>query len=143
MKKISSVMFLAAFLIFINCKNNAGKASDDKNDSASIFYQSIIKLGNGFLDVFTSFGGLVADTFGLKADPKKSDVKEHFSSIAKTLEETKKNIDSLSKENNSTSQKVKSNGDGEGSVEAAVAKLGELLTEIAKAAQGIAGKIEG
>uniref|UniRef100_UPI001AEF83FF variable large family protein n=1 Tax=Borreliella garinii TaxID=29519 RepID=UPI001AEF83FF len=28
-------------------------------------------------------------------------------------------------------------------VEAAVAKLGELLTEIAKAAQGIAGKIEG
>ncbi|WP_210360735.1 variable large family protein, partial [Borreliella valaisiana] len=88
----SSVMFLAAFLIFINCKNNAGKASDDKNDSASIFYQSIIKLGNGFLDVFTSFGGLVADTFGLKADPKKSDIKEYFSNMAKELDKTKEGL---------------------------------------------------
>ncbi len=89
MKKISSAMLLGAILIFVNCKSNAGESAG-KDDPTSKFYQAVIQLGNGFLDVFTSFGGLVADALGFKADPKKSEVKTYFDSLAKKLEETKK-----------------------------------------------------
>ncbi|WP_210372627.1 variable large family protein, partial [Borreliella garinii] len=114
MKKISSAIFLLAFIVFIGCKNNAEQASEeDKKDSASIFYQSIVKLGNGFIDVFNAFGGLVADTF-FKTDPKKSDVKTYFDSITKTLKDTKDNLEKLSNE--------KTSGDGDEKATAGTAK---------------------
>ncbi|WP_418905470.1 variable large family protein (plasmid) [Borreliella turdi] len=108
MKKISSVISLVAFLVFMNCKNNAGEADNaNNNDATNRFYQSLIDLGHGFLDVFNSFGGLVAEVFGLKADPKKSDVKNYFSSMVKKLEDTKKGIDGLPKgESNSEEEKI-------------------------------------
>ncbi|MCD2377006.1 variable large family protein, partial [Borreliella burgdorferi] len=109
MKKISSAIFMVAFFAFINCKSNVGESSNTK-DPTNEFYQSVIKLGNGFLDVFTSFGGLVADAFGLKADPKKSEVKTYFSSIAKKLEDTVNNLAKLPKDNgSSTNQTEKGN----------------------------------
>ncbi|WP_215539925.1 variable large family protein, partial [Borreliella bavariensis] len=103
MKKISSVISLVAFLVFMNCKSNAGENANN-NDATNKFYQSLIDLGHGFLDVFNSFGGLVAEAFGLKADPKKSDVKNYFSSMVKKLEDTKKNIDGLPKGESSSEE---------------------------------------
>uniref|UniRef100_UPI001C02541E variable large family protein n=1 Tax=Borreliella bavariensis TaxID=664662 RepID=UPI001C02541E len=87
----------------MNCKSNAGENANN-NDATNKFYQSLIDLGHGFLDVFNSFGGLVAEAFGLKADPKKSDVKNYFSSMVKKLEDTKKNIDGLPKGESSSEE---------------------------------------
>ncbi|WP_367773992.1 variable large family protein [Borreliella burgdorferi] len=137
MKKISSAIFLMTLLVFINCKNNPEKVSDE-TDSESKLYQSLINLGNGFLDVFTSFGGLVADAFGFKASPKKSDAKEYFNSLAKTLEETKKNLDNLSKDNGSTAKKTAAGG--EDAIGSAVEKFSEWLTEMLKAVKETAEK---
>ncbi|WP_418454037.1 variable large family protein [Borreliella lusitaniae] len=144
MKKISSVIFLLTFLVFINCKNNAGEASSsDETDQGNKFYQSVIKLGNGFLDVFTSFGGLVADALGLKADPKKSEVKTYFDTIAKKLEETVKNLEQLLKESGDTTDQVQAGeaaggeagkNSGGSAVEVAVKELNGLITEMAAAA---------
>ncbi|WP_215821334.1 variable large family protein, partial [Borreliella bavariensis] len=148
MKKISSAIFIAAFLVFINCKNNAGNPSEegDKNDSANAFYQSIIRLGNGFIDVFNAFSGLVADTF-FKADPKKSDVKIYFESISKTLTETKTKLGGLNnnKEDGGTSGAA---GAAEGGktasvksvVESAVSEMSAWLEEMIKAADAAATK---
>ncbi|WP_215538004.1 variable large family protein [Borreliella bavariensis] len=141
MKKISSAIFIAAFLVFINCKNNAGNPSEegDKNDSANAFYQSIIRLGNGFIDVFNAFSGLVADTF-FKADPKKSDVKIYFESISKTLTETKTKLGGLNnnKEDGGTSGAAGAEGGKKESVksvvESAVSEMSAWLEEMIKAA---------
>ncbi len=54
-------------------------------------------MGYGFVDVFNAIGGLVSDVF-YKADPKKSDVKNYFDSIAKILKDTQAKLDALSKE---------------------------------------------
>ncbi|WP_210373049.1 variable large family protein, partial [Borreliella garinii] len=54
-------------------------------------------MGYGFVDVFNAIGGLVSDVF-YKADPKKSDVKNYFDSIASILKETQTKLDALSKE---------------------------------------------
>ncbi|WP_418456546.1 variable large family protein [Borreliella lusitaniae] len=140
MKKISSVIFLLTFLVFINCKNNAGEASSsDETDQGNKFYQSVIKLGNGFLDVFTSFGGLVADALGLKADPKKSEVKTYFDTIAKKLEETVKNLEQLLKESGDATDQAQGAGDAAknsgSAVEVAVKELNAWITEMAEAAK--------
>ncbi|EEH00262.1 outer surface protein VlsE (plasmid) [Borreliella finlandensis] len=140
MKKISSAILLIAFIAFINCKSNAGEVST--NDPEKEFYQSIIKLGNGFLDVFTSFGGLVADAFGLKADPKKSEVQKYFNSIATKLETTISSLASLPKENGggTKDQPGKDTANNTGSaVESAIKEISEKLKAIAEAAKKAAG----
>ncbi|WP_188093278.1 variable large family protein [Borrelia maritima] len=145
MKKISSAIFLTAFIVFINCKNNAGEqaGAEGGKDSASIFYQSIIKLGNGFIDVFNAFGGLVADAF-LKANPKKSDTKTYFDSITKTLKDTKEKLDKLSNEKGETNA-AKDNAQATGkeiSIESVVKEVGGWLAEMIKAAEEMAAKAE-
>ncbi|WP_418906587.1 variable large family protein (plasmid) [Borreliella turdi] len=134
MKKISSAIFIAAFLVFINCKNNAGSPSEegDKKDAANAFYQSIIRLGNGFIDVFNAFSGLVADTF-FKASPKKSDVKIYFESISKTLTDTKTKLSGL---NNGKEDGAAAGDEGgkEESVKGVVDEMSAWLEEMIKAA---------
>ncbi len=152
MKKISSAILLATFFVFTNCKNNVEKAADS-NDSANDFYQSVIKLGNGFLDVFTSFGGLIADAFGLKADPKKSEVKDYFNTVAKKLEETVSSLSKLPKDNKDGGAEKVLKGVGEAgagagadvgsSIEKAIGEISKQLSEMVKAAKGIAGAADG
>ncbi|WP_187984283.1 variable large family protein [Borreliella bavariensis] len=95
-----------------------------------MFYQSIINLGNGFIEVFNAFSGLVADAFS-KADPKKSDVKTYFDSITKTLKDTKTKLEDISKE--------KTGGEKTPAVEGiaeVVKTVGEWLDGLIKAAEG-------
>nr|BAC66470.1 vmp-like sequence (Vls) protein [Borreliella burgdorferi 297] len=149
MKKISSAIFLGAIFVFVNCKSNVGEDSG-KDDPTNKFYQSIIQLGNGFLDVFTSFGGLVADALGFKADPKKSEVKDYFDSLAKKLEETKKGLNDLNNNNNAggsagDAEKAAEEGtagkaDG---VQGAIAEISKWLEEMAKAATEAAAAANG
>ncbi|PRQ97408.1 variable large family protein, partial [Borreliella burgdorferi] len=130
-------IFLLTLLVFVNCKNNAGEAAA-ADDPTNKLYQSIIKLGNGFLDVFTSFGGLVADALGFKADPKKSEVKDYFSSIANKLEETVTNLTKLPKENSSSGGETGKDGttnDTKSAVESAVGTVSGWIKEMAEAAK--------
>nr|ADJ40021.1 vls15 [synthetic construct] len=105
----------------------------DKDDPTNKFYQSVIQLGNGFLDVFTSFGGLVAEAFGFKSDPKKSDVKTYFTTVAAKLEKTKTDLNSLPKEKSdisSTTGKPDSTGSVGTAVEGAIKEVSELLDKL-------------
>ncbi len=145
MKKISSAIFLVAFFAFINCKSNVGEASKEE-DPTSAFYQSVIKLGNGFLDVFTSFGGLVADAFGLKADPKKSEIKDFFTSIATKLEGTIDKLSKLPKENGNSENKSGKEGDLDNTnndIAKAINGTIETLKKMIEAAKKIAGATDG
>uniref|UniRef100_UPI001C0235DC variable large family protein n=1 Tax=Borreliella bavariensis TaxID=664662 RepID=UPI001C0235DC len=141
MKKISSAILLGAILVFVNCKSNAGENAG-KDDPTSKFYQAVIKLGNDFLDVFTSFGGLVADALGFKADPKKSEVKTYFDSLAKQLSKTKDDLSKLPKvdtvNGGDAEGAATAAGDGETAVGKAIKEISGWLEEMAKAAEAAA-----
>ncbi len=142
MKKISSAILLTTFFVFINCKSQVA----DKDDPTNKFYQSVIQLGNGFLDVFTSFGGLVAEAFGFKSDPKKSDVKTYFTTVAAKLEKTKTDLNSLPKEKSdisSTTGKPDSTGSVGTAVEGAIKEVSELLDKLVKAVKTAEGASNG
>ncbi|MBB6043358.1 variable large family protein [Borreliella yangtzensis] len=148
MKKMSSAILLGAMLVFANCKANG--AADNPDDPTSKFQQSLIKLGNGFLDVFTSFGGLIADALGFKADPKKSEVKTYFDSLAKNLEETKEGLTKLPKINDNgagtTSEAATGAAKGGatgGGIEGAINEINGWLEEMAKAAKDAAAAANG
>ncbi|OJH14671.1 hypothetical protein ER70_07280 (plasmid) [Borreliella bissettiae] len=126
----------------MNCKSQVADADDPKNK----FYQSVINLGNGFLDVFTSFGGLVAEAFGFKSEPKKSDVKTYFTNVAKKLGETKTNLNGLPKEKNnisSTKGKTDSTNPVESAVEGAIKEVSELLDKLVNAVKTAEGAASG
>ncbi|WP_151060923.1 variable large family protein [Borreliella turdi] len=72
MKKISSAIFTIAFLVFINCKSDTRKAINPIQTQK-----------------FTSFDGLIDGFLNLKPTPKKSEVKDYFNSMAKTLNTAK------------------------------------------------------
>ncbi|WP_458320718.1 variable large family protein, partial [Borreliella burgdorferi] len=142
MKKISSAILLTTFFVFINCKSQVA----DKDDPTNKFYQSVIQLGNGFLDVFTSFGGLVAEAFGFKSDPKKSDVKTYFTTVAAKLEKTKTDLNSLPKEKSdisSTTGKPDSTGSVGTAVEGAIKEVSELLDKLVTAVKTAEGASSG
>nr|CAF34030.1 outer surface protein VlsE [Borreliella burgdorferi] len=142
MKKISSAILLTTFFVFINCKSQVA----DKDDPTNKFYQSVIQLGNGFLDVFTSFGGLGAEAFGFKSDPKKSDVKTYFTTVAAKLEKTKTDLNSLPKEKSdisSTTGKPDSTGSVGTAVEEAIKEVSELLDKLVTAVKTAEGASSG
>ncbi|WP_199177729.1 variable large family protein, partial [Borreliella burgdorferi] len=121
----------------MNCKSNAGETigKDDKEDSLNIFYQSLIKLGNGFIDVFNAFSGLVADTF-FKADPKKSDVKSYFTSLCEKLKSTKEKLGNLSNGNekgaNGNEKGANGNEKGDGADSKSGDAVGSVVGEVSK-----------
>ncbi len=88
---------------------------------------------------------------GFKADPKKSEVKDYFDSLAKKLEETKKGLNDLNNNNNAggsaaaDAEKAAAKGtagkaDG---VQGAIAEISEWLEEMAKAATEAAAAASG
>ncbi|ACN52946.1 variable large family protein [Borreliella valaisiana] len=72
MKKISSAIFTIVFLVFINCKSDTRKAINSIQTPK-----------------FTSFDGLIDGFPSLNPNPKKSEVKNYFNSMAKTLNKAK------------------------------------------------------
>ncbi|ETZ17503.1 Variable outer membrane protein [Borrelia duttonii CR2A] len=51
----------------------------------SIINFYMVNLREGFLDVFVTFGDMVTETLGIKADTKKSDIEAYFSEIENTI----------------------------------------------------------
>ncbi|UPA19201.1 variable large family protein (plasmid) [Borrelia puertoricensis] len=83
-----------------------------------MFLDSLVKIGHGFYEIFSSFGNVIGDALGLtalKSDDKKSKVGEHFKKIRDGLTTTKNKLKELSGEissaknaNSSTIESVKS-----------------------------------
>ncbi|WP_434757290.1 variable large family protein [Borrelia puertoricensis] len=88
MKRITlCALFLTLFLL-LSCGSGSASAEDPK----TTFLTSIANLGKGFLDVFTSLSDMVAGAFGIKADTKKSDIGNYFTSIETTMTSVKKKL---------------------------------------------------
>ncbi|ASJ27670.1 variable large family protein (plasmid) [Borrelia turicatae 91E135] len=74
-------------------------------ESKISFFDSLIKIGHGFQEIFGVFGNAIGDAFGftaVKSGDKRSKVGEHFDKIRKGLEDTKGKLDGLVKDITST-----------------------------------------
>ncbi|WP_434757275.1 variable large family protein [Borrelia puertoricensis] len=88
MKRITlCALFLTLFLL-LSCGSGSASAEDPK----TTFLNSIANLGKGFLDVFTSLSDMITGAFGIKADTKKSDIGNYFTSIETTMTSVKKKL---------------------------------------------------
>ncbi|ANA43841.1 VlpC protein-like protein (plasmid) [Borrelia hermsii HS1] len=65
MRKRISAIIMTLFMVLVSC-NSGGVAEDPQ----SKFLKSVIDLGNDFLNVFTSFGDMVAGALGFNTNTK-------------------------------------------------------------------------
>ncbi|ASJ27794.1 variable large family protein (plasmid) [Borrelia turicatae 91E135] len=74
-------------------------------ESKISFFDSLVKIGHGFQEIFGIFGNAIRDALGLtavKSGDKRSKVGEHFDKIKKGLGDTKDKLDGLAKDITST-----------------------------------------
>ncbi|UPA15682.1 variable large family protein [Borrelia turicatae] len=87
--------------LLLGCGSGQLQAEKLAAESKISFFDSLIKIGQGFQEVFGIFGNAIGDSFGLtavKSDDKKSKVGKHFDKIGKGLKDTKDKLDVLAKD---------------------------------------------
>ncbi len=83
-KIIKRSLVIMMIMGIMGCNN--GVAELEKENE---FLSSIANLGKGFLDVFVTFGDMITDTLGIKADTKKSEIGAYFIKIENTMKTVK------------------------------------------------------
>ncbi|UPA19223.1 variable large family protein (plasmid) [Borrelia puertoricensis] len=71
---------------------SCGSGTTSAEDPKTTFLNSIANLGKGFLDVFTSLSDMITGAFGIKAETKKSDIGNYFTSIEKAMNTVKEKL---------------------------------------------------
>ncbi|UPA19184.1 variable large family protein (plasmid) [Borrelia puertoricensis] len=114
MKRITLCALLMTLFLLLSCGSGSASAEDPK----TTFLDSLVKIGQGFQEVFGIFGNAIGDAFGLtavKSGDQRSKVGEHFKTIGDGLSTTKEKLKELSGEiseannaNSSTIESVKS-----------------------------------
>ncbi|WP_434757235.1 variable large family protein (plasmid) [Borrelia puertoricensis] len=95
MKRITLSALLMTLFLLLSCGSGTISAEDPK----TTFLTSIANLGKGFLDVFTSLSDMITGAFGIKADTKKSDIGNYFTSIENTMNSVKNKLQEEVKKN--------------------------------------------
>ncbi|AHH07824.1 Variable outer membrane protein (plasmid) [Borrelia crocidurae DOU] len=112
-----------------------GCNSGGVKDAEKVFLSEMVNLGKGFLDVFVSFGDMITETLGIKADTKKSEIGEYFSKIAETMKGVREKLGKIMEENGNY-EKVKEKVEGfigkiskieEGAKEASIGAVGDII----------------
>ncbi len=127
MKKILSAIFTITFLVFINCKSDTRKAINPIQTQK-----------------FTSFDGLIDGFLSLKPNPKKSEVKDYFNSMAKTLNTAKDKLAKLinekggkTTEGKNTTHTAKEDNSTVSPVDDEISTINDMIGEIIDAANTI------
>ncbi|WP_242400592.1 variable large family protein [Borrelia crocidurae] len=101
------VMVLVMMVMVMGCNSGGVAGGEGKVDLAkkNSFLESLVKIGEGFQEIFSGFGSAVGDAFGftvVKSNDKRSKVGEHFKAIGDGLKTTKDKLNILIKEISST-----------------------------------------
>ncbi|WP_051480277.1 variable large family protein [Borrelia crocidurae] len=105
-------------------------------EAKNSFLESLVKIGEGFYEVFGVFGSAIGDVLGfhaVKSTDNRSEVGKHFEKMEKGLKSTKDKLDGLIKDITSTSHadtKV---------VEAVIKSSSEVVTELMTLVANLAG----
>ncbi|AHH11541.1 variable large family protein (plasmid) [Borrelia coriaceae] len=88
--RIRSVCATLFISLFLSCNNGVEELQKQK--------QSILSISNlrqDFLDVFASFGDMVTDTLGIKAQTKKEDIGKYFTKVEQTMTAVKVKLNDI------------------------------------------------
>ncbi|ABF82201.1 variable large family protein [Borrelia hermsii] len=100
MRKRISAIIMTLFMVLASCSNQL-EAEKLAAESKNTFFDSLVKIGQGFQDIFGIFGNAIGDALGfnaVKSDDKRSKVGEHFEGVGKGLKDTKIKLDGSLKE---------------------------------------------
>ncbi|WP_247032791.1 variable large family protein [Borrelia venezuelensis] len=116
MRKFNISILMILFLL-MSCGSGQLQAEKLALESKNTFFDSIVKIGQRFYEIFGIFDNAIGDALGLtavKSDDKRSKVGEHFKTIGDGLTTTKNKLNELSGEiseaknaNSSTIEAVK------------------------------------
>ncbi|AFI32064.1 Vlp protein, gamma subfamily (plasmid) [Borrelia crocidurae str. Achema] len=79
-------------VVVMGC-NSGGVAGGEEGKNK--FLQSLVKVSNEFLNVFTSFGEMVGSVLGLNVNSKKSDVGKYFKTVEGTVQGIKDGLNKI------------------------------------------------
>ncbi|AHH11555.1 variable large family protein (plasmid) [Borrelia coriaceae] len=131
-KSICATLFIS---LFLSCNNGVIEELEKKNT----FFDSLVKIGHGFQEIFGSFGNAMGDALGfnaVKPNSNRSEVKKHFDTLREGLKKTKDKLGELSKKIVSTPH---ANTKGvEGAIKEANDVFDKLIASLTKLA-GAAG----
>ncbi|AHH07752.1 Variable outer membrane protein (plasmid) [Borrelia crocidurae DOU] len=114
--------------ILMRCDGGVGKREQ--------FVGLIVNLGKGFMEVFVSFGDMITETLGIKAETKKIEIGGYFSKIAETMKEVREKLGKILEENGKY-EKVK------GKVEEFIGKISKIEEGAKEASKGATGEAIG
>ncbi|ANF34605.1 Variable large protein 10 (plasmid) [Borrelia turicatae] len=96
-----NITILISLFLLISCGSGQLQAEKLAAESKISFFDSLIKIGQGFQEIFGIFGNAIGDTLGLtavKSGDNKSKVGEHFKNVGEGLTATKDKLDGLAKD---------------------------------------------
>ncbi|ACH94219.1 variable large family protein [Borrelia duttonii] len=121
------VIILMMVMMMMGC--NSGVKDPEK-----VFLSDIANLGKGFLDVFVSFGDMITETLGIKADTKKSEIGGYFTKIENTMKIVKGKLSKILEEHGNY-EKVKEK------VEEFIGKISKIEEGAKEASKGATGDV--
>ncbi|AHH07043.1 Variable major protein, partial (plasmid) [Borrelia crocidurae DOU] len=136
--KVVILMIMVMMVVMMGC--NSGGVGEGKVDLAkkNSFLESLVKIGEGFQEIFAGFGSAIGDIFGfniVKVGDNRSKVGEHFENLGKGLQVTKDKLNGLAKEITSAPH-VDTRG-VESVINSASEVIAKLVTSVNKLAGGV------
>ncbi|ANA43934.1 variable large family protein [Borrelia hermsii] len=138
MRKRISAIIMTLFMVFASCSNQL-EAEKLAAESKNTFFDSLVKIGQGFQDIFGIFGNAIGDALGfnaVKSGDKKSKVGEHFKKIGDGLTTTKDKLNELSGE---ISEAKNANGSSIEAVKSAINSASDVFEQLITALTKLAG----
>ncbi|AHH04222.1 Variable major protein (plasmid) [Borrelia nietonii YOR] len=102
-------------------------------ESKNSFLDSLVKIGQGFQDIFGIFGNAIGDALGfnaVKSGDKRSKVGEHFERIKKGLGDTKDKLKELSGLSGEISEAKNANGSSIEVIKGAIRGSGDVFDKL-------------
>ncbi|ABF82177.1 variable large family protein [Borrelia hermsii] len=129
MRKRISAIIMTLFMVLASCSNQL-EAEKLAAESKNTFFDSLVKIGQGFQDIFGIFGNAIGDALGfnaVKSGDKKSKVGEHFKKIGDGLTTTKDKLKELS---NKISEAKNADGSSIEAVKGAIKGAGDVFDKL-------------
>ncbi len=93
--KIKSICATLFISLFLSCNSGVIEELEKKNT----FFDSLVKIGHNFQEIFGSFGNTIGDALGfsaVKSDDTRDKVGKHFEKLGEALTVTKNKLNDLS-----------------------------------------------